>query len=228
MWYEDLPGEASWGRLWSGYTICGRCGGIRLLDGPCRVCADPPYSREPQIVRDESGREYEFSACFMGAEGRYEDWVYLGMIEREWKRPVRDDDRYPGFSAEAAPSPKASIVLLFWSYFETRIERLLRTGLRHVPTAILEDMLRRYSAIAARLNDCYRIAFNSTYKRDLEEVGFSDVWAHLALVQEQRNRFAHGRPQAVDDALVKAVVEKLKVEHEAWIRVFNKRVARTP
>jgi hypothetical protein len=58
----------------------------------------------------------------MGAEGRYEDWVYLGMMEREWKRPVADDDRFSGFSRESAPSPRASIVLLFWSYFETRIE----------------------------------------------------------------------------------------------------------
>jgi hypothetical protein len=65
----------------------------------------------------------------MGAEGRYEDWVYLGMMEREWKRPVADDDRFSGFSRESAPSPRASIVLLFWSYFETRIERLLRAGL---------------------------------------------------------------------------------------------------
>jgi hypothetical protein len=65
----------------------------------------------------------------MGAEGRYEDWVYLGMMEREWKRPVADDDRFSVFSRESAPSPRASIVLLFWSYFETRIERLLRAGL---------------------------------------------------------------------------------------------------
>jgi hypothetical protein len=48
----------------------------------------------------------------------------------------------------------------------------------------------------------------------------------LAKVQEQRNQFAHGQPQAIDDNLVKSVVEKLKVEHEAWIAVFNKRATR--
>jgi hypothetical protein len=62
----------------------------------------------------------------------------------------------------------------------------------------------------------------------MEEVGCSEMWAHLSLVQEQRNCFTHGQPQAIDDSLVKAVVEKLKLEHEAWISVFNKRVARTP
>jgi hypothetical protein len=40
------------------------------------------------------------------------------------------------------------------------------------------------------------------------------------------NLFAHGQPQAIDDALVKTVVENIKVEHEAWIAVFNLRAAR--
>ena len=226
MWYEALPNEQSWGRLWSDYTICGHCRGIRCFEGPCRICGDPPFKSEPQLVRDEQGREYLVPACFMGAEGRYEDWVYLGMMEREWKRPVVDCDRFPGFSPEAAPSPRASIVILFWSYFESRIERLLRVALSEVPTRLLDDMLRRYSAIGARLNDFYRVAFDSTYKRDLEEVGYGAVWSHLANVQERRNRFAHGEPQAIDDAVVRAIVEKLKLEHEAWIAVFNRRAAR--
>lgn len=80
--------------------------------------------------------------------------------------------------------------------------------------------------IGARLNDFYRVAFDSTYKKDLEEVGHEGIWSHLAKVQERRNSFAHGQPQAIDDALVQAVVENLKVEHEAWIAVFNKRAAR--
>jgi hypothetical protein len=150
------------------------------------------------------------------------------MMEREWKRPLRDDDRYLGFPPDVSPSPRASIVLLFWSYFETRIERLLRGALSELPARILDDMLRRYSAIGTRLNDVYRIAFNSTYKSDLEESGYGEVWLHLARVQERRNLFAHGQPQAINDALVQAVVENLKVEHEAWIAMFNKRAARRP
>ena len=72
----------------------------------------------------------------------------------------------------------------------------------------------------------YRVAFDSTYKGDLEAVGHGQVWPHLAQIQERRNLFAHGQPQAIDDALVQIVVERLKVEHEAWIAVFNKRAAR--
>jgi hypothetical protein len=228
MWYEQLPHGKSWSSIWSDYTICGSCRGIRVFEGLCRICGDAPFSTEPTLIRDHNGKEYLIPASFMGAEGRYEDWVYLGMMEREWKRPVRDEDRHPGFTADTGPSPRASIVLLFWSYFETRIERLFRAGLCHVPTRILDDTLRRYSAIGARLNDFYGVAFASTYKKDLEEAGYGQIWPHIALIQERRNLFAHGQPQAIDDALVQAVVTNLKAEHEAWIAVFNKRATRLP
>jgi hypothetical protein len=226
-WSEQLPKGRSWSELWSGYILCGRCYGIRNVSGACDVCGDLPYDTSPSLVRDGHGREFVVYPALAGAEGRYEDWVYLQMIEREWKRPVLEEDRFPGSLPDAGPSPRASIVILFWSYFETRIERLFREALHAIPDRILDDTLRRYSAIGTRLNDFYRVAFDSTYKNDLEAVGHGQVWHHLAKVQERRNQFAHGQPQAIDDALVKAVVENLKIEHEAWIAVFNKRAART-
>jgi hypothetical protein len=226
MWYEELPQEKSWGRLWSGYTICGRCYGIRSTNGTCGVCGDPPHNAKPYLIRDENGKEYLVHPAVPGAEGRYEDWLYLQMIEREWKRPVLQEEPFSGSSPDT-PSPRASIVILFWSYFETRIERLLREALRAIPGRILDDTLRRYPFIGTRLNEFYRVAFDSTYKNDLEAVGRGQVWPHLAKVQERRNQFAHGQPQAIDDALVKDVVENLKIEHEAWIAVFNKRAARS-
>lgn len=226
IWYEELPEGKSWSKLWSGYTICGRCHGIRAVSGACVVCGDPPYDAKPYLMRDSRGKEILIHSAVTGAEGRYEDWVYLRMMEREWKRPVLEEDRFPGSSAEPEPSPRASIVILFWSYFETRIERLLRGALRETPSRILDDTLRRYSAIGPRLNDFYRVAFDSTYKKDLEEVGHGQIWPHLSNVQECRNQFAHGQPQAIDDNLVQSVVEKLKAEHEAWIAVFNKRATR--
>lgn len=76
------------------------------------------------------------------------------------------------------------------------------------------------------MNDFYRVAFESTYKGDLEALGFSQVADLLTHVQERRHFFAHGQPQAIDDALVTRVVENLKSEHESWIAVFNKRAAR--
>ncbi len=43
-------------------------------------------------------------------------------------------------------------------------------------------------------------------------------------IHQRRNEFSHGKPQAINDATVKALVENLKGEHEAWIAVYNSRV----
>lgn len=223
MWFDDLPGEKSWSRLWYGYTICGHCRGIRGHEPACEVCGYQRTRREKRPLFYEKGREEVIQCVEMGAEGRYEDWVYLRMMEREWKRPVLEEDRPPGIAGDTGMSPKATIVVLFWSYFETRIERLLRAGLAEAPARLVDDALRRYSAIGARLNDFYRIAFDSTYREDLNAVRFGDVWSHLAAIQEKRNAFAHGQPSAIDDALVHKTVEMIRREHESWIAVFNKR-----
>ncbi len=224
-WYDLLPKDKPWSTLWSGYTLCGYCRGIHASENPCNICGKPLPSFEPGIVQLADGREVALYSVSMGAEGRYEDYVYLNMIEREWKRPVLDTDHFLGFSSEGGPSARASIVILFWSYFETRIERLLRTALSEVPARLLDDTLRRYSSIGARLNEFYRIAFASTYKDDLEDVGYGTIWPRLVSIQEKRNLFAHGQPQAIDEALVQSTVEMIKTEHEAWIAVFNKRAA---
>jgi hypothetical protein len=163
------------------------------------------------------------SPAQMGAEGRYEDWVYLQMLEREWKRPVTEADRLPGPDPTRQASPRAALVVLFWSYFETRIERLLRAAMRDVPPRLADDTLQRYTSIGSRLDRLYRVLFDTTYRADLTELGFEDISRHLAQVQERRNAFAHGDPRAIDDALVASVVDNLKREHEAWIAAYNRR-----
>lgn len=60
---------------------------------------------------------------------------------------------------------------------------------------------------------------------DLRAVGAEEIVGHLARVQDARNRFMHGEPQALSDTLVTAVVQKLKDEHDAWIAVYNLRIA---
>lgn len=224
-WYNEQQ-DRSWSALWTGYIVCGRCHGIRQLKEPCAACGDPSPNTEWTVIRLDDGREERVASAFMGAEGRYEDWMYLNMMEHEWKRPVLETDRFPSSTARESPSPRASIVILFWSYFETRIDRLLRAGLDGVPERLKEDALKRYSSIGSRMNEFYRIVFDSTYREDLQHAGYPQIWTHISTVQERRNRFAHGWPQAIDDALVQTTVELLKAEHEAWIAVFNKRVAR--
>ncbi len=159
----------------------------------------------------------------MGAEGRYEDYIYLQLLEREWKRPVTEEDRLAEPDPSRRPSPRAAIIVLFWSYFETRVDRLLRASMRVVPPRLTDDTLQRYSSIGARLDRLYRVLFQTTYWADLTDLGFDDMRHHLLHVQERRNAFAHGNPSSIDDSLVATVVENLKREHEAWIAAYNRR-----
>ena len=224
MWFEDLPPDSSWTSLWSGYIRCGSCSGIRTFD-PCPACgADLP--REEHTHRLDDGREIPIRPAYAGAETRYEDYIYLQLMEREWDRMSHDSSPQDRLQHTEQISTGASVVLLFWTYFETRLEHLLRNGLRHVPPSFLEDALNRYSTAGARLDRFYKIAFDSTYHSDLKSLGYSDVSAHLKRVQRQRNAFLHGSPQSIDDSLAIAVVGMLKQEHEAWIAVFNHRVSR--
>ena len=38
MWYDELPPGKSWATLWYGYILCGKCSGIRPVEGPCPAC----------------------------------------------------------------------------------------------------------------------------------------------------------------------------------------------
>jgi hypothetical protein len=150
----------------------------------------------------------------MGAEARYEDWVYLAMLEREWKRPLVDADRFSEIPEPSRPAARAALVLIFWSYFETRIDRLFRDGMRDIGDGIREDLLRRYASVGARLDRLYKIVFAATYWSDLNQLGFERVATLLQLVQKNRNEFAHGQPAAINDGLINELVETLKDEHE--------------
>lgn len=181
---------------------------------------------EPVTLRMADGTEHKVPMVFAGAEGRYEDWVYLIMIEREWLRPLTDADRFLNVAETSRPSARAIVVLIFWTYFETRIERLFREALQHFPDSVTEDLLRRYASIGARLDRLYKVVFSTTYLADLEDLGFSPVSRLLVRVQQRRNEFAHGHPEAIDDALVADLVMGLKEEHESWIAIFNRRATR--
>ena len=166
------------------------------------------------------------SNAFMGAEGRYEDWVYLKMLEREWLRPLSEEDRFLDVSESSRPSARAIVILVFWTYFETRIERLFREAMRDLPEKVAKDLLRRYESISARLEQLYKVIFSTTYSSDLKDLGFANVAELLERVRQKRNQFMHGQPEAIDDTLVEDLVAHLKDEHESWIAVFNKRATR--
>ena len=174
-------------------------------------------------MRDTDGKEFRVPPTFQGAEGRYEDWIYLRMLEREWLRPI-EEDLYDSIPEDHRPSARAIIVLVFWTYFETRIERLFPEMGKAVPENVMEHLLDRYSSVSARMDRLYKVVFSTTYRADLNDLGYSKAAALIRKVQKCRNRFTHGHPEAIDDALVEELVGGLKDEHEDWIAVFNRRL----
>ena len=222
LWYESMPDDWSWAFLWSGYVRC-MCGGIRTIEAQCCACGEAWLEPDPLVIRDADGNEHRVKPELAGAEGRYEDWIYLSMLEREWLRPV-DTDLYDSIPDNHRPSARAIVVLVFWSYFETRIERLFRETAKVVPKQVMEHLLERNSFVGTRMDRLYNVVFSTTYRADLNDLGYGRVAALLKRVEERRNRFAHGHPEAIDDALVEELVAGLKDEHEAWIAVFNKRL----
>lgn len=227
MWFDELPGQ-SWTSLWSGYVLCGgACPAIRKTGEACPACQAPAYDLTP---RNEfiAGREMTFNPTFMGAEGRYEDYIHLQMLQREWERPASEFEHFANISDANRPSAGAALVLLFWSYFETRIERLFRVALRSLPPRILESQLKRYPGIGSRLDELYKIAFDTSYFDDLNAHGFEGVARLLKDIRKRRNDFAHGRPQMINDLTAEAIVTGLRDEHEAWVTVFNSRVRSGP
>ena len=227
MWFDEPRFQKSWANLWAGYVRCANCLGIRGVEGSCPACGTVLSEPDPIVLTDSEGREYRGPLrAFLGAEGRYEDWVYLMMLEREWKRPLAETDRFQQIIESKRPAARAVIVVVFWSYFETRVERLLREGMHHIPENVRSDLLRRYSSIGSRLDRLYQILFSNTYFSDLRDLGFSRVASLIQEIQARRNNFAHGSPEAITDVFVADLVAGLKDEHEAWIAVFNRRAAR--
>ena len=225
MWYDDLPEGESWTTLWSGYVRCPSCSGIRTIDEPCGVCGDNLPEPEEQTVTLPDGSEISVaSVALMGGERAYEDYVYLGLLQREWNRMKRDVQTADQSQYTAEVSVGAPIVLIFWTYFETRIDRLWTDVLRGLPSPLSKDLLDRYSSIKARLGSFYKTAFNTTYYADLELLGYTDLAGFLSHLMEKRNKVAHGDPLSINDELAEKVVRLLKREHEAWIAIYNHRV----
>lgn len=198
-WYESLPEGRTWDWLWFEYVRCG-CGGIGLPEGICSACGKRPSAMTSEMLPYKVGGEPSVRETFMGSEGRYEDFVYLQMLEREWAR--QDLDLYESIPEGNRPSARAIVVLVFWTYFETRIERLFRQTAWNVPPKVLEHLLERYPMVGRRITHLYKLVYSTTYLADLNAEGYGRVAELLRRVQEARNSFAHGQPRSIDDALV--------------------------
>jgi hypothetical protein len=223
VWFEDLPPGRSWTYLIGAYVSC-EWGGIRTVDSPCPACASPPYELTPKVITID-GRQEEICATFQGAEGRPEDYQLLALMEREWRRPKISYRDAGWLTGAGATSERMSIAILFWTYFESRMNRLVKLGLAPLPSAVQRDLLKRYDSVSTHMNELYAILFDTKYIDDLEAIGAESVGGHLARVKDARNRFVHGDPTKLSDSLIEAIVRNLKSEHDAWVAVFNRRIS---
>ncbi len=225
MWSDSLPEGWHWSSLWYSYIRCPTCPGIRKYEESCPACGKPMPAPQQRTILLPDGKPQSVAEVYAGGEGGYEDYAYLDIIEQEWKRDVSSGPDFSAIAASHRPSQRAVLAIVFWAYFEARIERLLRSAMRDLPERVTADLLQRYGSIGARLDRLYRLLFSCTYWNDLETLGFGKIAELLKRLQEQRNQFAHGRPEALDDTLIHDLVESLKDEHESWIAVFNLRAA---
>jgi hypothetical protein len=222
-WYDNLPRNTSWASLWHGYVRCADCPGIRKLDEVCSGCGSPIPSNESLRVKLDNGTECLVPQAHAGGEAGFEDWLWLMMLESEWKRSLTEADRFLSVPEPSRPAARTAIVILFWSYFETRINRLIREGMNDLPAPIAKELMNRHGSIGSKLERLYRLLFSSTYWDDLITAGYPKIEALLKKVHAARNRFVHGHPEAIDNAIVAELVESLQAEHESWIAVFNMR-----
>jgi hypothetical protein len=222
VWYDELPARYPWSSLWHRFYRCS-CGGLCSDQSACPVCG-LANSTEPSF--SASGSNARPMYVVAGAEGRYEDYVYLDLMEREWRRPALEASTSPRPSVGGrVMADKVGLVLLFWTYFESRITRLVEMGLFYQPADKAESLRERYRSVGARMDRLYRILFSTTYEADLVDTGFASISSLLNEVQSKRNAFSHGDPVAIDDALVERLVALLRDEHISWIAVYNRRVS---
>ena len=217
---------ADWGYWyghWSHAITCARCGAIMHVGAPCPVCGEDYTNLPDQEVHVAPGVVLRQPPVFAGADV-WSYYVLLRLMYDEWNRPTIGD-QLAGLPQSKRPSPHLVIVILFWSLFESLMQRLLEKKASMLPPAIAEDLLRRYSTIGSRMDSLYKLLVGSTLRVDLTAVDAADVYDHLKRVQEGRNRFIHGEPEVINADLVDATVDKLPAVQGAWIRLYNLRCA---
>ena len=204
--------------VWRGLAHCGGCGTL-MRGARCRVCGWTDEAVTSTVMEDGGGT-YAVPTARFGAIA-YSTHLLLGMIRREWERPLHQD-------AEAGwgvSDQRAAIVLLFWTLFEILTERFFDAAMADYPERAREDLLRRYSGVGARLDRLYRIVFDTTFWADLADQGDGAIADHLQEVQTKRNAFAHGFVEAIDPPLIERTMEYLQDAQAAWITLYNRRCA---
>jgi hypothetical protein len=199
---------------WHGLIQCSECNALHE-SMKCPLCGHALDLTPYRVAID--GLEHLVQPATQGAIP-WSTFAILRQIELERERPLFTTE-----TTERKPAQRLVVVILFWTLFEILMEGFFRAAFADLPGELADELLQRFPSIGGRLDRLYRRTWGVTFWADLETEGFADDAAHLRLVQERRNAFIHGDPEAIDDALVLATLARLDSVQRGWIRLFNKR-----
>jgi hypothetical protein len=212
-----------WWGCWKDLFRCGNCWAYVGSSSLCPVCAHDYRNPEPREITID-GKLRTIPQAFAGALS-WSHYVMLQLMHREWLRPLPEETN-PSLPADHKPSSRVLIVLLFWTFFETMMTGFYETATGGLPKSVGADLLKRYNSIGSRLDRLHIVLFGTTYAKDLDQLGFTAVRKHLENVQDKRNAFMHGNPEAISDSLVAETVRMIPAFQEAWTQSFNLRCAK--
>jgi len=199
---------------WHGLAHCPECNALHT-SSKCPICGHVLDLTPHRITVDDV--EHVIPAATQGAIP-WSTFVILQQIRLERERPLAAID-----GAGGRPAQRLAIVILFWTLFEILMEGFFRAAFADLPGELADELLQRFPSIGGRLDRLYKRTWGMTFWADLEAGGFAEDAKHLRLVQERRNAFIHGDPEAIDDALVEATLARLETVQRGWIQLFNKR-----
>jgi hypothetical protein len=222
MWVDHLEPGQSWSGIWLKLITCGFCHALIDPNHPCPKCGHD-YSKSNSENNDYGENT---NVVFAGAIS-WTTYTLLSLMQREWNRPTIEDT-FGGVPYDKKPSQRVLIVLLFWSLFEDLMNRFFNNGMRSLPAKVKDDLLKRHSSIGSRLDRLYKIIFPSSFKDDLTNLGYGDIYRLLIQIQKRRNEFVHGNPEAINETIVIETVSQLQRIQEAWIDLYNLRCTEVP
>lgn len=204
-----------WDRTWMGLHHCSECNGLHT-DYRCGVCGHE-IDLTPMAF-ERNGAKHLIPVATAGALPR-SSFALLNQMQVEWERPSaslpENRTRYG--------SERLVIVILFWTLFETLMDRFYLAAFADLPGELGGELLRRFPNIGGRLDRLYKLRWDTTFWDNLADNGYPEAAKHLRAVQTARNNFVHGDPEAIDDALVQATVDQLRGVQWGWVTVFNQR-----
>src|SRR5271156_442484 len=200
MWADDPERGKSWLGPWAGLVHCDRC--HALMNGTvCPKCGrDYCADGEFMMTVKDGDKEYRVPRLVFQGALSWATHSLLALMKREWGRPLLGMDE--GLAPGKQPSQRMLIVVLFWTLFEHHMDRFFDAALATVPSGVRLDLLRRYATIGSRMDRLYTLTFETSFERDLANLGHKSIFAHLLKVQKRRNEFVHGASEAIDDNLV--------------------------